>query len=222
MTDYIKIPKDFKSLHDLKELTSNYEVMSNLANALNNYKRAFVEDRLMTADEVIETIPEKQLNQYTIFYRGMKQGDEEPFSGYPTYGLGTTMEIIISSEKRAETESDYWQPSLKFLVNHNKKELHIAIWDFDGTTRFRDIEYKDNILYRIDTESSEIITEVPFNEKCKQVVGHTHGFGYGFGSAKTQTYLAEGTEEYIFCSKTNTFKGFRKGKSPEYREHNLY
>ena len=56
---FITIPADFKSLHDLKELTSNYDVMMNLFNALNGYQNAYVDSLLMSYNDLISYLPEK-------------------------------------------------------------------------------------------------------------------------------------------------------------------
>ena len=65
MTDqFIKIPTDFKSLHDLKDLVNNYDLVSRLSNLLNNYQKAHIDSYLMTMDEVLEYIPEKDHESY--------------------------------------------------------------------------------------------------------------------------------------------------------------
>lgn len=68
--DYIKIPKDFQSLHDLKELIGNYDLVTRLTSALNNYNRHYLDSYLMSADEVLQFIPESQWYDYDITCRG--------------------------------------------------------------------------------------------------------------------------------------------------------
>lgn len=72
MADYIKIPKDFKSLHELKDLVNNYDLISRLSNALNNYQRLYIEDYLLTLDGVLQYIPEAQQRSYAMQIRTEK------------------------------------------------------------------------------------------------------------------------------------------------------
>lgn len=68
--DYIKIPKDFTSLHDLKELIGNYDLVTRLTTALNNYNRHYLDSYLMNVNEVLAFIPESQWYDYKISCRG--------------------------------------------------------------------------------------------------------------------------------------------------------
>ena len=64
MEDYIKIPKDFKSLHELKDLVNNYDLVTRLSEALNGYQQMYLESYLMTYDEVLKFIPESKHELY--------------------------------------------------------------------------------------------------------------------------------------------------------------
>lgn len=62
--DFIKIPIDFRSVHDLSELVGNYELVSNLLKVLHNYQRTYIDSHFMDIEEVIKYIPEKDLPYY--------------------------------------------------------------------------------------------------------------------------------------------------------------
>jgi hypothetical protein len=68
--EFITIPTDFTSLHDLKELVSNYDLVTRLTSALNNYNRHYLDSYLMTLDEVLEYVPETEYKNYRIQERG--------------------------------------------------------------------------------------------------------------------------------------------------------
>lgn len=42
MDNFIKIPKDFESINDLKDLVNNYEFTSRLQTALNDYQQTYL------------------------------------------------------------------------------------------------------------------------------------------------------------------------------------
>ena len=68
---FLKIPTDFKSLHDLKDLVSNYDLVSRLSNLLNNYQKAHIDSYLMTMDQVLEYIPIRHHDEYKLLLRKM-------------------------------------------------------------------------------------------------------------------------------------------------------
>ena len=66
MEDFIKIPRDFNSLHDLGDLVSNFELTNKLMIALNGYQRSYVNSMLLTGDELLATIPQRDHSKYTL------------------------------------------------------------------------------------------------------------------------------------------------------------
>lgn len=71
--EYIKIPKDFQSLHDLKELVGNYDLVQHLSSALFNYNEHYIQSYFMTMDEVLMYIPEEQQKDYKLKYTDDKR-----------------------------------------------------------------------------------------------------------------------------------------------------
>jgi hypothetical protein len=67
--EFIRIPTDFTSLHDLKELVSNYDLVQRLTSALFNYNEHYIQSYFMTMDEVLMYIPEDQQKDYKLKYR---------------------------------------------------------------------------------------------------------------------------------------------------------
>lgn len=66
---FIKIPTDFQSLHDLKELIGNYNLVTRLTTVLNDYNHHYVNSFLLNMDEVLTFIPEEQHKDYKLSYR---------------------------------------------------------------------------------------------------------------------------------------------------------
>ena len=83
MAEFIKIPKDFNSLHDLKDLVVNYELTEKFINALKDYQSAYLNNFLMDYDELLNYIPESQHNKYKIYIRNREKqknyiGEKKP------------------------------------------------------------------------------------------------------------------------------------------------
>lgn len=66
MDDFIKIPRDFKSLHDLGDLVSNFEITNRLMVALNDYQMAYINSMLLTGDQLLKTIPKRDHSKFTL------------------------------------------------------------------------------------------------------------------------------------------------------------
>ena len=94
---FIKIPVDFQSLHDLKELVSNYDLVTRLTTALNGYNRSYIDSYLMTLDEVLKFIPEEQQKQYKISCRGNSY-DFNTVYAYRSYVYEETKETVPASK----------------------------------------------------------------------------------------------------------------------------
>lgn len=71
---FIKIPKDFKSLHDLGDLLKEHELLSRLFEALQGYQDAYVQQHLMSFEKALKYIPKSKLEKFNLRVRNY-QGD---------------------------------------------------------------------------------------------------------------------------------------------------
>lgn len=62
----IKLPKDFKDLHNAKDLFEFVEATKTISTYLANYESEFINSFVMTKDEVLAYIPEKDYDKYDV------------------------------------------------------------------------------------------------------------------------------------------------------------
>lgn len=219
MESFIKIPTDFKSLHDLKDLVNNYDLVSRLSNALNSYQKAHIDSYLMTIDEVLEYIPIKHHEEYKVMV-----GEKEISSVYISYDkeqkdLASKLNYALS-EKRYYNGSK-WQYEITLVKNHKqerifmvntiKKEINIIYWYTDVTFCVKPRYEFGKIQYEIDEERI-LSVKVNFTFTDYQQVGGASimcltGYSYYRGGQRVP-YTREGYEIYQFDTKTNQYLGY--------------
>ena len=64
--DFIKIPRDFKSIHNLEELIIYTDHFQKLSNSLLQYKTKYVESFLKSGEEVLKIIPNNHHSKYKV------------------------------------------------------------------------------------------------------------------------------------------------------------
>lgn len=197
MADYIKIPKDFKSLHDLKELIGNYEVVSRLSNALNNYQSMYIESFFMDIDEVLKYIPPKQHSEFKIKIRGHE------FSKKINLSLA---EILLEESPEKEKV---------FLIDNINKKIVLCDWKKKNNTN-GNLKYTGEINFLLG-ENKNLKVLVHYAKRMQQAVGGVwiNGQSTGYLSGHHYTpYTLYGFDIYEFCTKTNKFIGYN-GSSEE-------
>jgi len=124
---FISIPTDFHSLHDLKELIGNYDLVTRLTAALNNYNAHYLDSYLMNMDEVLQYIPESEWPLYTIHVRGSISNvcKSQDF----------TLQYLEKIQKTKKLEYDFERETLK--------ELNLCIKM--NYTRFKIIPHQKDI-----------------------------------------------------------------------------
>lgn len=219
MTDqFIKIPTDFKSLHDLKDLVNNYDLVSRLSNLLNNYQKAHIDSYLMTMDEVLEYIPEKDHESYKIYVSGRRIDDYVSRPSKPK-DLAFKLAFALCSEKNYNYSSDDFDFKITdkakneavFIVNTLKKQIDCIYFfcklDFHNNSRneYGKVEYEIN-------EEKILSVKVHFSFTDHQQVGGAQiwcGTGHTYFRGGQQVpYTREGYEVYEFDTKTNQYLGF--------------
>lgn len=133
---YIKIPTDFHSLHDLKELVNNYDLVSRLTNALNNYNKHYLDSYLMTMDEVLKFIPEVQYKDYRLSCRNSFNSLNTEYA-YKAYSqeIKEWQKIPIKNGKKDDYEmkhvvkgvKHYPATKLAYLLPKNKKDGQVTM-----------------------------------------------------------------------------------------------
>lgn len=215
--NFIKIPADFKSLHDLKELTTNYTVMMNLFNALNGYQDAYVDSLLMSYNDLISYIPEKDWSLYKI------SNHESYYTNkYTLQDLYDNKNKELSSVffflKNSKIPLKQLKTTKCFLVNHNEKKLHMGNWVFDYKSN--DFNFKNQKTeYIIDNKKQILYVKKHFEFEAMQAVGGVwiNGRERGYLSGHTYNYLKKnGHLTYKFCTNTNTFIGENEIVRDEY------
>jgi len=208
---FIKIPVDFQSIHELKELINNYELVSKLSNALNNYQQAYVDSFFKTPEEVIKYIPESQINNYKIFnrethieYLGFFIGD---------YHWGENKLTTLDMFTKLCANKDY-STKKAFLVNTIKKIIDVCDFKMDKSDSYKDaIIYNKSQKYLVDVKKRKLILKAEYTFTQKSAVGgawiNGRARGYLTGHSIIE-YPANGFDEYEFCTKTNKYLGFSR------------
>ena len=209
MVDFIKIPKDFKSIHELKELVSNYGLVRRLIAALDDYQCMYVNSFLMNLDEVLTYIPEVQHEEYKVKLRNdvLTKFDSKSFEKL--------------SFQKALLSVDVDKTKKIFLVNTVDKIVDTCFWAEFGLPiidkdKFRpDVKYTGFLTYKVCENSEKMYAFAEFSFTNHRTVGGVTinaGTPYSYLSGgKTERFLDFDTDTYTFCTKTNKYLGFEKG-----------
>lgn len=101
--DFIKIPNDFKAVHDLQELYEKINIYEDLKKNLKKYKKEYFDSFVMTFDEVLSYIAEDEQLKYIPKGRRFKT-------------LASYLKDIGENQ---------WREMNNFIVNTVKKEIYI-------------------------------------------------------------------------------------------------
>lgn len=232
---FLKIPTDFKSLHDLKDLVSNYDLVSRLSNLLNNYQKAHIDSYLMTMDQVLEYIPEEDYNNYkvtigdnTIDFLYVSQTEtRKDLASLLLFALCQTWDYNYKLYKYEVTISDEAKEEPIFIVNTLKKEINV-FYSYSKLSFHKKnnnyYNYNGKVEYEIDEEKI-LSVKIHFNFISYQQIGGAQiwtgtGRSY-FRGGQSLPYKREGHELYQFDTKTNQYLGYVKTEiiTPEKEWH---
>lgn len=227
--DYIKIPKDFKSLHELKELVNNYGLVRRFVAALNDYQKLYVDSYLMTAEEVLAYIPVVQYDEYSVRVR------EKDLRKYVTYRFGEKSPIYQSLDNYLSSV-DVQKDDKVFLVDTVNKFVDACFWAIDPTVfderakvqlngpaklllgegTFRkqvpDVQYTGGASYDVDENKELLYVYASYKYSKTRVEGGVtinSGCWNAYKSGgKHVTYTAYGKSCYVFCTRTNKYLGY--------------
>jgi len=243
MEDYIKIPKDFKSLHELKDLVNNYDLVTRLSEALNGYQRMYLDSYLMTYDDVLKFIPESQHEIYKVQIRDessdylmrsyvgeKKEGADK--NGYRRHPLS---EILLGIDVSKKDKA--------FLVNVEDKIIDVCFWfdsaildskaletkknnrekeklNFVKTKNKADVTYTGKMNFSLNSETRMLEIHAHYVFVANQAVGGVwiNGRARGYLSGETyHDYDINGYDIYHFCTKTNKYMGHKGHKQDKYK-----
>ncbi len=221
--DYIKIPKDFQSLHDLKDLVNNYGLVNRLSKALDGYQRMYIESYLMTIDEVLDYIPTTKQKLYKICLRDSKN-DMKKFVKWSETPAGEFDKPIYKKLSIKDVAKEYMStetnryPAVKpdakiFMVNTVDKFIDICYWA-DGklmSINRGPVFYKEKINFNLNERTRELMVMPHYEYRDNQAVGgvwiNGQARGYLSGHAY-HPYQIHGYDIYKFCTRTNKYIGY--------------
>lgn len=242
MEDYIKIPKDFKSLHELKDLVNNYDLVTRLSEALNGYQQMYLESYLMTYDEVLKFIPESQHELYKIYIR--KEDSKHVMEEY--IGKDKKGADKYGYRKRTLSESllriDVKKDDKAFLVNAEDKKIDVCFWSsykvandktlekkkkelddtmLDSSIKIKvDVVYTGKINFSLNPETRMLVIHTHYSYTAMQAVGGVwiNGRQNGYLSGHSyHPYDINGYDIYHFCTKTNKYVGYKGNKESKHK-----
>ena len=215
---FIKIPTDFKSLHDLKDLVNNYDLVSRLSNLLNGYQKAHIDSYLMTMDEVLEYLSEKEHKKYKVMIAGSQINEVYVSDKKRQKELAPILLLALSKKRDYNYKLNQYELSFSsgykeepiFIVNTLKKEINVIYWYsklsfYNKPHKYGKIEYEIN-------EEKILSVKVHFSFTDYQQVGGAKiwcGTGHTYFRGGDQVpYQREGYEVYEFDTKTNQYLGY--------------
>lgn len=207
----ISIPADFTSLHDLKELVSNYEFVSKLQNALNSYQQFYVESFLHDIDSLLKYIPLEQHKEYSV-NTGISYAN---VSNYISDDDDEEDDLYSLINRFTNDDKDG-----KFLVNVIDKQIDYFLpFSKKYNSYFSDRRYTGNVEYFVDPENHHLNMHSHYTKQTQQAVGGAwiNGRGGYLTGATYIDYTINGYEIYRFCTKTNRYLGIVDDIHDEYR-----
>lgn len=151
--EYYKLPKDFASLHNLKDLVKYHKTTLEVQESLNQYKdnltkytQEFFNSFVMNQDEVLSFIPESELSQYEVCQQGVE---------IMTYRTYSPQNEKYDNFKRSIDEC------LKLASNNSNVKIFLV----------DTINKKIEICYWLN-ENVETISEKQFDRKWQEGVGY--------------------------------------------------
>jgi hypothetical protein len=202
---FIRIPSDFKSLHDLADLVSNYDLLSRLSEALLSYQMHYLQSYFMTLDEVLSYIPEKQQSGYGLWIHDDKFTIGNSI-GWKKPGL-TLVSMLKAATKCGDNDK-------LFLVDTIGKYVVACYWNLTKTIIPRSIDdegprYKELGFHLNDKKILEV--KANYEITAHQAVGGSwiNGRTRGYLAHHTYApYTLKGYDLHHFCTRTNKYMGY--------------
>jgi hypothetical protein len=210
--EFISIPRDFRSLNDLKDLEKNYDFYSRLFNELKSYNNHYLNSYIMTSLQVLKEIPKKNWDKYMLMERGQIITCDDDFKDRTINNLN---------------DSDDYYRKQHWIINHTNKT--VCLVEFKSlvttgkkciTTDFYRARYVD-IEYKVDTKKGILKCEVKSEMDASYHVGgawingRERGYWIPHCGGQSIDYTLRMSDIFTFCTKTNKLIEY------DFKYHNL-
>lgn len=220
-SNFIKIPKDFQSLHDLKDLVDNFGVVLRLKKLLDSYQMEYLKSHVMTGPEVINYIPKNQHNDYQIIKNGRSlqrvwhdyDSDWTKISENDRTKQYTIRQSIIESYNiKAYSKRIY-------MVDTINKIIYMCPWVDAKHITNNETMWTGQIDFNVEPEKYITTVSAHYTFTDSQAIGGVwiNGRENGYLSGETYNkYTRTGVETHKFCTRTNKYLGLHSiVESPE-------
>lgn len=241
--NYIKIPKDFKNLHDLGDLVNNYELMSKLQNALNNYQDTYFKSFIKSYDEVLDYIPKSNYNKYKIRFKNKYLFNYKSYWGNKIENDGKIEQNWADISVKLNKKYNYWanrynehisyfkindSNSLNindiknglFIVNDIKKEIILLDIINNPNIETKLLPANDSLIYKnnnytVDVENNKLNVQLDFEHKTSYPMGGV------WINGRKNGYLS-GDYTYIPYTRYGYYKYIFDTNKNEFIDYNYY
>jgi hypothetical protein len=220
MIDYIKIPKDFNSLHELKSFGLMYGAAINFIKKVNEYQGSYFASFCKNLDEVLQYIPENKYSTYDVYLLDNQICRLDEFD-ITQIQFAEPCNMIKLVGKNLAVEHLSYRPvnttDKMFLVDTLNKRVQICPWIFRSSTIDKKIyNHYVQITYgghhfKIDAANNVFSAVVELRRKN---IFLNQSFYFESGGGYTSGYMKY--EVHDFCMRTNEYIGYNKKKSDAY------
>lgn len=221
MIDYIKIPKDFDSLHELKSFGLMYGAAVNFIKKVDEYQGSYFASFCKNLDEVLLYIPENKHKTYNVYLMDTLMCRLDEFDITQICFAEPSHHFKLIHKKLAVEHLSY-RPidttDKMFLVDTLNKRVQICPWIFRSSVIDKKIyNHYVQIVYgshhfKIDADNNVFSAVVELRKKNIFL-----NQGYYFNDGYTPSYMTY--EVHDFCMRTNEYIGYNKDKSNAYYQN---
>lgn len=228
MDNFVKIPTDFESLHEVKDLGNLYSNAISFLEKISNYQESYFKSFIKSFDEVSEIIPENQRNKYDVCLVDQPLCKLKDFK-IDLIKLNQICDHLRMFRGKLITERKNFRPIAStekiFLIDTINKKINVCVWigyryasirDYINDLNFN-LSYGGDWLYKIDPKTN--IFKVIVNLGSKQIFTDEqlrksrdpYSFQPGIPNHG-------GHEVHYFCLRTNQYLGYNDYDSNYYHE----
>lgn len=236
--NFVKIPKDFESLHELTDFKNQYSAATNFIKKIDEYRNSYFNSFIKSYDDVLQYIPEKQLKSYhvSLLDKDLYRLDKFDIKDLKLNNKSRGVEIVNKVAKIVERDHTKISITDKvFLINTIDKKVQFCPWMFTHVNgpylkaaingNMFVLSYDDFKLKVVPGESKFrvavqlYIKGVMQIEEYYKMEARLASFGMDanpFYHSRHNSYY----EIHDFCLRTNRYLGYNKDKSEYYYDYN--
>jgi hypothetical protein len=223
MHDYIKIPKDFNSLHELKSFGLMYGAAINFIKKVDEYQDSYFASFCRNYDEVLQYIPENKHSTYDMYLLDNQICRLDEFD-ITQIQFAERCDMIKPINKILTVERLSYRPvyttDKMFLVDTLNKRVQLCPWILRSSTidkkiynHFFRISYSG---YDIKIDAANNVFRVVVKLSTKDIFLNQSYYRY---NDFTPSYRHMQYEIHDFCMRTNEYIGYNKEKSDGYYDY---